>query len=157
MDATRLKQLATYDPETGHFVWKESRGRRKRGAIAGSHCNKGYLVIGVDYKVYKAHRLAWLYMTGEWPTDQIDHRNTRKDDNRWDNLRQASNQQNCCNRDRYNKTGFRNVSIAASGRFIASVARDGKTHHLGVFDTPEEAYAAASAARIKHHGEFAHH
>ena len=67
MDQQRLKQRLHYNPDTGIFTWRapEKRGHNPEGWIAGSHCGKGYLVIGVDKKVYKAHRLAWLYMTGE--------------------------------------------------------------------------------------------
>lgn len=155
MNTERLRQLLHYTPATGVFTWNETRGPAKRGSVAGAHCNKGYLVIGVEGKVYKAHRLAWLYMTGEWPADQVDHRNTIKDDNRWANLRGASNQQNCCNRARANRTGVQNVGRTKGGRFVARVQSDGVRIHIGTFDTIAEAAKAATEHRQQAHGAFA--
>ena len=157
MDQQRLKQRLNYDPLTGVFTWRapEKRGQKPKGQIAGSPCNKGYLVIGIDKKVYKAHRLAWLYMTGSWPTAQIDHRNQVKNDNRWVNLRGATNQQNCCKRVKANKTGFRGVARQRNGKFTGKCDFAGKRRQKGGFDTPEAAAAWAENQRAKLHGEFA--
>lgn len=159
MNQTRLKQRLHYDPETGIFRWRapEKPGNNPEGQIAGSHCNKGYLVIGIDKKVYKAHRLAWLYMTGSWPTSQIDHRNTVKDDNRWANLREASNAQNCCNRTRYNRTGFKGVTRQTNGRFTGKCDYRGSRYQKGGFETAEAAAAWAAAKRAEVHGAFTRH
>lgn len=92
-----LKSILHYDPETGILSWKVDRRRVKIGQIAGYLC-LGYVAIGIDGKLYKGHRLAWLYMTGEWPKDEIDHINRTKHDNRWVNLREATKEQNCDNR-----------------------------------------------------------
>ena len=157
MNQQRLHQRLHYDPSTGVFTWKapEKPGQNAEGTVAGSHCDKGYLVIGIDRKVYKAHRLAWLYMTGSWPECQIDHINGVKDDNRWANLRQATNAQNCCNRTRFNSTGYRNVVRGRSGKFYAKVNFAGKRLQRGGFETAEEAAIAAAQFRHELHGDYA--
>lgn len=157
MNQERLKRLLTYNPESGLFTWNESRGPAKRGAVAGSPCNKGYIVIGVDGKVYKAHRLAWLYMTGAWPSDQIDHRDEQKANNKWDNLREATNEQNCRNRSHYNKTGYKGVIPTPYGKFFARTTVRGKIYQKNGFGTPEEASEWVTAVRNELHGEFAAH
>lgn len=158
MDQQRLKQRLHYDPNTGVFTWRkpEKPGHHPEGKIAGSPCNKGYTVIGVDRKVYKAHRLAWLYMTGSWPTAQIDHRNQVKNDNRWANLREATNRQNCCNRTRANRTGFRGVVQQRNGLFTGKCNFHGKRHQKGGFKSAEEAATWLKDKRAELHGDFAH-
>lgn len=157
LNAERLRQLLDYDPETGHLTWRETRGPKAKGSRAGSHCNKGYLVAGIEGRVYKAHRLAWLWMTGEWPKAQVDHRNTVKDDNRWDNLREATNLQNCNNRIHPNRTGFKGVSRQPNGRYVGKCNVGHKRYQKGGFATAKEAAQWAAWAREQHHGTFARH
>ncbi len=97
--ADRLKELLSYDPETGIFVWAKLSGRRARiGDRAGSfNLSLGYRVIGIDGERHYEHRLAWLYMTGEWPSEDLDHENCDKSDNRFSNLREATDSQNLAN------------------------------------------------------------
>jgi hypothetical protein len=104
--ATRLRELLHCDPETGIFT------RRKTGRIVGTPNNRGYLVIRAGDRVHKVSRLAWLWMTGEWPKDQIDHANLNKADNRWLNLREATPSQNArnCPRLSSNTSGYKGVS-----------------------------------------------
>lgn len=93
----RLKEILDYSPETGVFTWKVSHPRAKVGAVAGAKDYYGYVVIRLDTVLYKAHRLAWLYVHGEWPTKNLDHINQIKNDNRMSNLRnvgQSINMQN---------------------------------------------------------------
>lgn len=87
-----------YEPSTGHFFWRERRGAVARGAMAGSDDGKGYVLIRIDRKTYKAHRLAWLYVYGELPRGSLDHINRQRSDNSIANLREASAAQNNCNR-----------------------------------------------------------
>lgn len=119
--ATRLRELLHYDPETGLFTWKVARQGTRAGAFAGA-LNHGYLRITIDWRHYPAHRLAWLYMTGEWPADLIDHINLVSDDNRFVNLRQATRAQNMHNsaRPRTNTSGVKGVSRYA-GRWKAQI------------------------------------
>ncbi|PNE10603.1 MAG: HNH endonuclease [Beijerinckiaceae bacterium] len=97
--AERLRELLHYEPQTGEFTRRVAMSGRGAsvGDIAGKVTKKGYREISVGGSRHKAHRLAWLYMTGEWPKDQIDHVNLNKGDNRWCNLREADNSKNRAN------------------------------------------------------------
>jgi hypothetical protein len=96
-----LKQILDYDQNTGVFRWATRKCQRKRaGEIAGSVSNKGYVMIGIDYKKYSAHRLAWLYVHGDWPAGEIDHINRDRTDNRISNLRVATRRQQIENSER---------------------------------------------------------
>jgi hypothetical protein len=154
--AERVRELLEYCEETGRFTWRIANSRAiKAGAIAGS-LSCGYRNISIDGVLYRAHRLAWLYVRGEWPNAEIDHINLNKDDNRLSNLRIASRSQNMANsRVRVKcKSGFKGVS-KYRGRWVASIGRNGRKTHIGVFDTPEEANAAYERAALSIHGEFA--
>src|SRR5437879_5605760 len=99
LTAERLKELLTYDPETGEFRWKVApNGRVRVGDIAGCVSSRGYILIGIDGALYRAHRLAFLFMTGAFPEPQVDHSNRDKADNRWLKLREANNSQNNANK-----------------------------------------------------------
>src|ERR1700735_5474446 len=105
----RLLQALKYERKTGLFFWK-IRGRGIRtGAEAGCTRSDGYVVITLDGRHYLAHRLAVVYVTGGWPLDEVDHRNTIKSDNRWRNLRQATHAQNSHNASakKNNTSGFK--------------------------------------------------
>lgn len=156
----QLKELLSYDPETGVFVWLVSTSNRvKAGDVAGTFkADSGYIFISALGHIYRAHRLAWLYMTGEWPPNQIDHINCVRDDNRWSNLREATNAQNQANKGPRcdNSTGFKGVRFDQDRqKFRARVKLNGKEYHLGRFGTAEEAHAAYVAASIELLGEFA--
>lgn len=157
LTADRLRELLNYDPGTGVFTRKVGRaGNAKEGEVAGYRSRKGYRVIKIDCRPYKAHRLAWLYETGAWPADLIDHINGIKDDNRFVNLREATNAENIQNAKRFksNSSGFKGVSFLR-GRWSSRIRIGGKSKWLGWFYTPEEAYAAYISAAEKYHGEFA--
>jgi hypothetical protein len=165
LTAARLRELLHYDPETGVFTWRVRRrsgvkGRVAPGDIAGSLQSKGRdrLRIGIDYKVYRAHRLAWLYMTGEWPSRLVDHKDLNGLNNRWDNLRLATHSQNTTNsRVRSDSiSGLKGVSFhKIKNRYQARIKVDRKTIRLGYFNTAEEAHAAYCDAAEHHFGEFA--
>jgi len=149
----RLRELFDYDPLSGLFTRKLSVGRKKfkPGTIAGCVEARGYINIGVDGVIYRAHQLAYLYMTGEWPDDTIDHWNRVKSDNRWENLRPATMQEQAWNMDARGASGLRGVRQAAPGRWYAGITVDRQFFYLGSFDTPEAAHEAYLAAKAVHH------
>jgi hypothetical protein len=101
LTAERLRELLDYDPETGRFIWRKDHPTAKHikaGSVAGTKNGRGYWVIGVAGAKYVAHRLAWLYVTGEWPAHLVDHENGDRLDNRFANLREATDSQNNFNR-----------------------------------------------------------
>lgn len=154
----RLKELLHYDPETGVWLWMNPTcSRMKPGDVAGTF-KDGYLKITVDGHQCRAHRLAFLYMTGRWPVAEVDHRNCDRADNRWANLREATHAQNCRNTGprATNTSGFMGVRWHARGRrWQARIHVDGREIYLGLFDTPEAAHAAYCAAAHQLHGQFA--
>jgi hypothetical protein len=153
-----LKELVSYDPMTGEFHWKKSRSNRVAvGARAGSAVRRGkkvYRVININRQPEYEHRLAWLYMTGNWPEIEVDHRDGNSIDNKWANLREASKTQNAGNtRQRSNNTsGFKGVSFNKNaGKWAAQVMKI----HLGLFDDPALAHAAYVSKAKELFGEFA--
>lgn len=154
---SRLKELLRYDTETGAFTWLVSRGRLARaGDTAGSLHPNGYAYIKIAGQSYRAHRLAWLYMTGNWPLHEIDHIDGNKAHNIWSNLREATRTQNNANKgiQSNNQLGVKGVN-RRGGRYMARISIAGKLRHLGCFSTQEEAHAAYVSAAVETHGEFA--
>lgn len=158
---SRLREIVHYDPHSGVFTWCVDRGGHvKAGKVAGSLSPTGYWVIRLDDRLYPAHRLAWLYMTGGWPPHDIDHENLERADNRFANLRSATRAQNRANTrvHKHNKCGFKGVSFRARGHrnpYEAKIRINKKLKHLGNFATAEEAHSAYAAAARQHYGEFA--
>ncbi|MCI0598744.1 MAG: HNH endonuclease [Beijerinckiaceae bacterium] len=154
----RLREVLAYDPDTGVFTWRVARGRQSAGPEAGSLDGRGYRQIRIDGRRYQAHRLAWLYMAGAWPKDEIDHVNMDCADNRFENLREATRSQNQANiRAQSNNTsGFKGVCWhKRDRRWEAKIMVCGRKKHLGYFDTPKAAHAAYVAAAKLHFKEFA--
>ena len=156
--AERVREAFDYDPETGIFVWKKKIGRKVVvGKVAGSLSKVlGYVLIGMDGSSYGAHRLAWLYMTGEWPAI-TDHINGVKSDNRFANLRSCNSAENNRNRPirKDNRAGFKGVKACRNGTYQASITHNRERHYLGTFRTPEEAHSAYCEAAKRMCGEFA--
>ena len=142
LTAERLRQLLDYSPETGLFYWRVKRGSVAAGTEAGTWHGNGYRKIHIDGVPHLAHRLAWLYVHGEHPTGEIDHRNRNPADNRISKLRQASRAQNVRNTSRRNRrSGFKCV-VRHGGKWRARIAVDRRRIELGIFSTAEEAAAA---------------
>jgi hypothetical protein len=158
----RLLELLHYDQESGLFTWKVGgAGRARAGGTAGcalhAHGRRSARrSIHINYKYYGANRLAWFYMTGEWPIFEIDHINGNSLDDSWTNLRQATRGQNEINKGPYrnNRLGLKGVR-ECKGRFLAAIHRDYQRKHLGSFDTAEQAAAAYAAAAKTLDGDFA--
>lgn len=151
-----LKELVYYDMETGCFTWLKSRGNTAAGSSAGHHFKGGYVRLSLYRKFYMAHRVAWFYVTGSWPTGEIDHIDGDEANNAWGNLREATRSQNNCNKGPYknNRLGLKGVHQVCSGRFVAKIYINGTRKNLGSFDTPEEAHAAYCAAAKELFGEY---
>jgi hypothetical protein len=151
----QLKDTLDYDADTGVFVWKIRPSKAVRaGDVAGCVEKRiGYITIGIAGRVYKAHRLAWLYVYGSWPKGLIDHINGNKADNRIDNLRDVfadGNSQNVRKPNRRNKSGFMGV-IWYQNKWRASMSVNGKSKWLGDYSTPEEAHQVYLEAKRKYH------
>lgn len=157
LSAARLRLLFHYDPETGIFTRRVTRGSMKAGQVAGSKDVLGYLKVMIDERFYYLHRLAWLYVYGRLPKGDLDHIDEDKGNNRIRNLRPATRGQNMVNvsRWRHNTSGFKGVHFhAAAKRYEAYASHQGRKIYLGLFDTPEGAYAARSAKMRELHGPY---
>ena len=150
----RLLCLLSYDPESGDFVCLQDVGSRaKAGALAGWLTPAGYRHIRIDRVAHSAHRLAWLYVYGEWPDGHVDHIDHCRSNNRIANLRvvdDALNGQNRRGPDSDSTTGYLGVT-PQRGRFQAQIRAFGQYHYLGLFDTAEEASAAYTEAKKELH------
>lgn len=163
--AEEIRALLDYDPKTGIFRWRERTGRTSRftGVVAGSMCrrrNREYIEIRLPphRKLFLGHRLAWVYMTGQWPENHVDHIDLIGTNNAWDNLREATNSENLFNRGKTsrNTSGYKGVWLHRRlGKWCAEIKASGHRHRLGTFETPELAAAAYAEAAKRLHGEFA--
>jgi len=157
LTAARLREVLGYDPETGVFTWRVFRSGRAvvgQQAARAPRCN-GYSTIFVDGYLYPAHRLAWLYVTGEWPVGLIDHKDGMKANNAFGNLRDVTHGVNLQNQRKArvdNTLGLLGVTHhPKNNKFQARITLDKKTQSLGYFKTPEEAHAAYLAAKRRLH------
>ena len=135
----RLKQLLLYVKKTGRFYWRQSHGGIGRGTEAGTVNGDGYIRICIDRRPYFAHRLAWLYVHGEHPIGNIDHRHGDRRDNRIAKLRQSFGPENHWNSRRRKATGYKGVYPRPSGKFRAKIRWYGSEIHIGTYQTAEEA------------------
>lgn len=149
-----LKKLFTYDEESGVFTNRVTRcNRAKAGDVAGSVNTSGYRYIEIDGIKYRAHRLAFKYVHGVDPSDQVDHINGRRDDQRISNLRDANHVENGRNRKLHkgNKSGTTGVIWRAHiGKWLAQIAVEGKQKHLGYYACLDDAIAVRKAAELEH-------
>lgn len=147
----KLQELLSYNPETGVFTRKVDSGRHNRwkaGTVTGTVDVHGYVLASCGGRQYKAHRLAFLYMTGDIPKE-VDHINGVRDDNRWVNLRGVGRQENSRNQKKRvnNKSGVMGVyQEAKSGTWYSQITVDGVTKHLGRFKEKGDAIEARLAA-----------
>lgn len=151
----RVRRLLHYDPAAGLFVWRGGHGGIRPGQPAGSPI-QGYNVIRVDGRNYRASHLAFLYMLGDWPPDEVDHRDCDQTNDRWLNLRPANSSQNKWNMrvTRRSRSGLRGV-YAYGDRWRAQICHKRVFTHLGVFDSIEEAHAVYMKKASELYGEFA--
>ena len=149
----RVDELLSYDPETGVLTWRVNRGRVRVGAEAGCPDGSGRRLIGIDGRLYKAHRIAWLITHGEFPPEEIDHIDGRPSNNRISNLRAVTSRENGRNlaRSRNNVSGITGVYWCKKReKWVAQICIDSKTRHLGRFDSFDDAVAARKLAEALH-------
>lgn len=142
----KLKEVLDYDPDTGIFKWKKYiSSNASTGRIAGNQLPVGYISIQVSGTRYYAHRLAFLYMEGYFPENQVDHINKNKCDNSWNNLREVSIQCNARNVGNHkdNTSGVKGVDfIKARNKWRARITNMGNSIHLGLFNSFKDAVIA---------------
>ena len=155
MTSEELKKILCYDPTTGLFTRLTKTRGYAIGEIAGTPMLHGHILIGINKKRMLAHRLAWLYVYGTWPVDQIDHINGNPTDNRLINLRestQAENTQNKRTASKRSKSGLLGVHwCIRSNKWIAKIMLNGTNRYLGSFNSDEAAFNAyLLAKRVLH-------
>lgn len=153
-----IAQTIAYDPQTGVLTRISApRGnKRLEGKEAGFLTDNGYRAICINTRTYHAHVLAWVLMTGEWPTQQVDHRNRNRSDNRWENLRLATRQEQQWNSDRRaGKSGHRGVTLDKRRmKWVVRFSVGGRRKEFGRFAELSDAVAVYTALATRFHGNF---
>lgn len=163
LTAEYVREILSYDPETGVLTWKQRADQGKAwnsrwaGKEAGTDTN-GYRYLIINCRHYAAHRVIWLMVTGEWPQEHLDHADLDRSNNRWINLREANRAENAANR-RAHKDGLTAIKgvtwHAQRGKFYARINVNKRQISLGLHNTAEGAGRAYAAAAVKYNGEFA--
>jgi len=154
-----LQEVMDYNPVSGIMTWKVNMSPCARvGDEVGCVDKTGYIRTKLNGYMYSVHRLVWLFVTGSWPENQIDHINGIRDANWWGNLRDVTNGQNKMNSKvgRNNSMGLKGVAKSRD-RFKSSITHDGAKYSLGTYTTPEEAHNAYCNKADELFGQFANH
>ena len=162
IDASYVRRVFLYDPETGALLWRHRDdvlprvNKRFAGKPAGGADGQyGYISVRLCYRLYQAHRLIWLYMTGDWPVAIIDHADGNPTNNAWVNLRQATRAENNRNRVTTRKGKLKGTHFnRATGKWYVQIMLEKQNYVFGQFDTEEEAHAAYAEAARRLHGQF---
>lgn len=163
MTPDQLREAVDYNPETGEFTWRRRPDRsvqwngRHAGKQTGWRDHNGYIIVNINDRHWRAHRLAWLYMMGEWPEHDIDHINGDPQDNRLVNLRAATRSQNSGNGRKHkdNTSGFKGAYWNARRHmWLAQIMVARRVYNLGYYTSAEAAHAAYCTAARRLHGEF---
>lgn len=150
LTGTKLERLE-YFPETGDWIWRDPPGHNSqlRDKPAGNRRADGYLLIRIEGTAYYASRLAFVWMLGRWPFEEVDHVDRDPSNDRWDNLRDATSSENKYNRE---PNGMRGVYRSGENSWWVMV---GRNNYLGTFDSLEKAIAARDAEALRLGGDFA--
>lgn len=154
IDAEHLRERLSYDPITGEWIWISSPRRGYEGKPAGSFDVYGYLCIKIDGQSYKASRLAYLYMTGEWPEEEMDHIDRDPGNDKWVNLKPASRFENTSNRRMRSDNTSGVIGVFWNAQRSKWQVQVDKVH-IGLFDDLQEATIARDAAAMQMHRSFA--
>ena len=147
-----ILNLFFYDPLTGIFTWLKTLGSKAiKYSNAGYLSGEGYIIINIKTDVYKAHRLAWFYMTGNWP-NIIDHDDRHRSNNKWSNLNNGSQSDNSknCKKQINNKSGITGVRDNEDGTYTAYITNNKNYKYLGTFNDIESASLSRQEAEIKY-------
>jgi hypothetical protein len=147
-----VRELFICSPNTPHIIRRVDSRRYKAGTIVGCRDHKGYVLVHVKGRNYRAHHIVWLYFHGKLPMHQLDHINGIRDDNRISNLREATNAENSQNRQPTGSIGLLGVSFEKKrNRYKSQIKVNGRVKTLGYFKTPIEAYQTYLAAKRELH------
>ena len=139
----KIRQILSFEPDSGTFRWRERHGNKAIGSIAGHADHLGYWKVKIQGHSYRAHKLAWLYVFGEWPTFPIDHIDGNKANNAIANLRDGScgvNQQNVRRPQTNNKSGYLGVHKRSDSKtYRVAISVDGVLRHFGGFKSAKDA------------------
>jgi hypothetical protein len=154
--ASQVREIFHYDPDTGLFIWKTKTAKNVViGKMAGWLTDQGYVVLNILGKRFKAHSIAWLYVTGVPPACIIDHIDGNPSNNKFCNLREATLSQNQHNKRKERSKAFKGVRpYNNTGKWKSYIRVKGKQESLGVYDTPEEAHRAYCAKALELYGPF---
>jgi len=155
IELTELKKLLEYDPVAGEFYWLVKPAYCPRWPKAGQPHNRGYWTINLNGRRYQRSNLAWFYMTGEWPTTDLDHIDRDKKNDAFANLREATRQQNQANQSQQKRQRLAKGVRKARHTFIARIRVNGELLHIGSYPTVDMAHSAYLEAARHHFGEFA--
>lgn len=158
MEVSRLRELVSYDAETGAILWLVNRRNVRPGDVAGTITAYGYRRVNLLGKLCMAHRIGWALHHGAWPKGEIDHIDGNRLNNRISNLRLATHAQNARNSKAraHNSSGLKGVKAnQRTGTFGARITVNGSVKWLGSYPTAEQAHAAYVKAATILHGEFA--
>ena len=153
---SELKEILHYNPYSGLFIWNISKGKCKKGFVAGTIRKPGYIQIGIKGYYYQAHRLVWLYIHGSFPDNHIDHIDHNGLNNRLNNLREATRSENMQNKIKAQQNNKSTGLLGAfkhtnRNSFIAQIRINGEQKYLGTFKTAQEAHEAYIKAKRKIH------
>lgn len=153
-----LREIYNYEPDSGKITRRVNRGKWKSGSQVGTIGKNGYRYVGINGKLYLAHRLIWLYVYGRWPVADIDHINRNRDDNRLANLREANRSENNINSkiQHNNTSGYKGAYYEKRRDYwYSEIWVNSKKIYLGSYGTAKEAGKVYEAAAKKYYGSFA--